>query len=79
MKFDSKVKTWPFWVANIADGYEPSKPAPKPEPIPGLTKDSTHIATADRRGHLFDAPPTPSGPGSVSPTVRLTLHRTPDE
>jgi gamma-glutamyltranspeptidase/glutathione hydrolase len=59
LPFDSKVKTWPYWVANIADGYDPAKAAPKPEPIPGLTKDTTHIAVIDRDGNVFDS--TPSG------------------
>jgi gamma-glutamyltranspeptidase/glutathione hydrolase len=59
LPFDSKVKSWPFWVANIADAYDKSKAAPNLEPIPGLTKDTTHIAIIDREGNVFDA--TPSG------------------
>ncbi len=59
LPFDSKVKSWPYWVANIADAYDPEKAAPSAEPIPGLTKDTTHIAVIDRAGNVFDA--TPSG------------------
>jgi gamma-glutamyltranspeptidase / glutathione hydrolase len=59
LPFDSKVKTWPYWVANIADAYQPEQTAPSLEPIPGLTKDTTHIAVVDKTGNVFDA--TPSG------------------
>ena len=59
LPFDSKVKTWPYWTANIADAYQADKPAPSLEPIPGLTKDTTHIAVIDREGNVFDS--TPSG------------------
>ena len=38
LPFDSKVKTWPFWTANIADAYEPGKAAPAPEPIKGIVR-----------------------------------------
>jgi gamma-glutamyltranspeptidase/glutathione hydrolase len=59
LPFDSKVKTWPYWVANIPDAYRPEAAAPSAEPIPGVTKDTTHIAVIDRDGNVFDA--TPSG------------------
>jgi gamma-glutamyltranspeptidase/glutathione hydrolase len=59
LPFDSKVKTWPYWVANIPDAYEPDKPMPNAEPIRGLTKDTTHISVIDRDGNVFDS--TPSG------------------
>jgi gamma-glutamyltranspeptidase / glutathione hydrolase len=59
LPFDSKVKTWPYWIANIADAYQPEQAAPGAEPIPGLTKDTTHIAVIDKAGNVFDA--TPSG------------------
>ena len=29
LPFDSKVKEWPYWVANIADGAKPGQPAPE--------------------------------------------------
>jgi gamma-glutamyltranspeptidase/glutathione hydrolase len=59
LPFDSRVKTWPYWVANIADAYQPGAPVPNPEPIRGLAKDTTHIAIIDRDGNVFDS--TPSG------------------
>jgi gamma-glutamyltranspeptidase/glutathione hydrolase len=59
LPFDSKVKRWDYWVANIADAYEPNKPTPSLEPIKGLAKDTTHIAIIDRDGNVFDS--TPSG------------------
>jgi gamma-glutamyltranspeptidase/glutathione hydrolase len=64
--FDTKVKAWPFWVANIADGYRPGQIAPEAEPLRGTTKDTTHIAIIDKDGNIFDS--TPSGgwvPGAV--------------
>ena len=59
LPFDSTVKTWPYWTANIADAYEPGKAAPAPEPIKGIVKDTTHISVIDRDGNVFDS--TPSG------------------
>ena len=59
LPFDSKVKSWPYWVANIPDAYEPGAPVPNPEPIRGLAKDTTHISVIDRDGNVFDS--TPSG------------------
>ena len=59
LPFDSHVKTWPFWVANIADGRRPGAPAPDAEPIRGTQKDTTHIAIIDKDGNVFDS--TPSG------------------
>ena len=66
LPFDSKVKEWKYWVANIADGYKPDQPAPNAEPLGGTTKDTTHIAIIDKEGNIFDS--TPSGgwiPGAV--------------
>jgi len=59
LPFDSKVKEWKYWVANIADGAKPGQPAPEGEPIRGTLKDTTHIAIVDRAGNVFDS--TPSG------------------
>jgi gamma-glutamyltranspeptidase/glutathione hydrolase len=66
LPFDTKVKEWKYWVANIADGYRPGQPAPDAEPLRGAVKDTTHIAIIDRDGNVFDS--TPSGgwvPGAV--------------
>jgi gamma-glutamyltranspeptidase/glutathione hydrolase len=66
LPFDSKVKEWKYWVANIADAYSPNQPRPDAEPLRGTTKDTTHIAIIDRDGNIFDS--TPSGgwiPGAV--------------
>ena len=59
LTFDSKVKTWPFWVANLADAVQPGAKAPNAEPIRGTFKDTTHIAVIDKDGNVFDS--TPSG------------------
>ncbi|OFW17975.1 MAG: hypothetical protein A3H97_07625 [Acidobacteria bacterium RIFCSPLOWO2_02_FULL_65_29] len=66
LPFDSKVKEWKYWVANIQDGYTPQAPAPNAEPLRGTIKDTTHIAVIDKDGNVFDS--TPSGgwvPGGV--------------
>jgi gamma-glutamyltranspeptidase/glutathione hydrolase len=59
LPFDPRVKTWPYWVANIKDDTRPGGPAPDAEPIRGTLKDTTHIAVIDKDGNIFDA--TPSG------------------
>src|SRR5262245_45551176 len=59
LPFDSKVKEWKYWVANIKNGANPGQPAPNAEPIRGTVKDTTHIAIIDNAGNVFDS--TPSG------------------
>ncbi len=59
LPFDSKVKEWKYWVANIADGARPGQPVPNAEPIRGTIKDTTHISVIDKNGNMFDS--TPSG------------------
>jgi gamma-glutamyltranspeptidase/glutathione hydrolase len=64
LAFDSRVKEWPYWVANIKDDPKnvdtrPGAPSPNAEPIRGTLKDTTHIAVIDKDGNIFDA--TPSG------------------
>src|SRR5215813_12093792 len=59
LPFDSKVKEWKYWVANITDAAKPGQPAPDAEPIRGTVKDTTHIAIVDKSGNVFDS--TPSG------------------
>jgi gamma-glutamyltranspeptidase/glutathione hydrolase len=59
LPFDSSVKEWKYWVANVIDGAKPGAPAPNAEPIRGTLKDTTHIAVIDRAGNIFDS--TPSG------------------
>ncbi len=66
LPYDSHVKEWKYWVANIADGYQPGAPTPDAEPLRGTIKDTTHISIIDRGGNIFDS--TPSGgwvPGAV--------------
>jgi len=58
LPFDSKVKQWNYWVANI-EKATPAGPLPDPEPITGGDRDTTHIAIIDRDGNIFDS--TPSG------------------
>ena len=55
LPFDSKVKEWKYWVANIKDGYDPGQP----RPVTTIVKDTTHISIVDRDGNVFDS--TPSG------------------
>jgi gamma-glutamyltranspeptidase/glutathione hydrolase len=57
--YDSKVKSWPYWVANIKDAGQPGDKIVDPEPIAGAIKDTTHISIIDKDGNIFDA--TPSG------------------
>jgi len=59
MAFDSKVKEWTYWAANIADGTKSGGRVPNAEPIRGTLKDTTHISVIDKEGNIFDA--TPSG------------------
>jgi gamma-glutamyltranspeptidase/glutathione hydrolase len=59
LPFDTKVKEWKYWVANIPDGTKLGGSAPDAEPIRGTLKDTTHISIIDKEGNIFDA--TPSG------------------
>jgi gamma-glutamyltranspeptidase/glutathione hydrolase len=61
LPFDSRVKEWKYWVADIADAPERRPPAPDSDHdvIDGTIKDTTHIAVIDKDGNVFDA--TPSG------------------
>jgi gamma-glutamyltranspeptidase/glutathione hydrolase len=59
LPFDSKVKEWKYWVANITDAKSPGDAAPDAEPIRGTRKDTTHISVIDKEGNVFDS--TPSG------------------
>jgi gamma-glutamyltranspeptidase / glutathione hydrolase len=58
LPFDSKVKQWDYWIANI-ENAAPAGPLPDAEPVAGAFKDTTHIAIIDRDGNIFDS--TPSG------------------
>ena len=60
LAFDSKVKTWPYWVAKIADGtkYVEGGSA-EAELLQGIARDTTHISVIDKDGNVFDS--TPSG------------------
>jgi gamma-glutamyltranspeptidase / glutathione hydrolase len=63
LPFDSRVKEWKYWVADIADAPERRPPAPDSDQDvidgTGMIKDTTHIAVIDKDGNMFDA--TPSG------------------
>jgi len=59
LPYDSRVKQWTYWAANIIDGATPGERGPEAEPIRGTVKDTTHIAVIDRAGNIFDS--TPSG------------------
>ena len=65
-KYDSKVKQWTFWKANVADGVTPRTRSGDEENTPDVVKDTTHMAVIDKDGNIFDV--TPSGgwvPGAV--------------
>ena len=59
LPYDSKVKTWPYWIANIADAVTTQPQASDDDPTHGVVKDTTHISVIDRDGNVFDS--TPSG------------------
>jgi gamma-glutamyltranspeptidase/glutathione hydrolase len=72
LKYDSKVKTWPYWRADVHNHAQLASPtdaqllASLGRDAAGVSKDTTHIAVIDKDGNLFDA--TPSGgwvPGAV--------------
>jgi gamma-glutamyltranspeptidase/glutathione hydrolase len=59
LPFDSKVKTWTYWVADMKDATQTEPPVPQQDLTAGVTKDTTHISVIDKDGNVFDA--TPSG------------------
>jgi gamma-glutamyltranspeptidase / glutathione hydrolase len=58
LRFDSKVKSWSYWIANLPNATE-ERQAPGQDLTAGVTKDTTHISVIDRDGNVFDS--TPSG------------------
>jgi gamma-glutamyltranspeptidase/glutathione hydrolase len=74
LKYDSKVKQWTFWKANVQSAVTTrtnsgdaggGNPSGLPDSA-GIVKDTTHMAIVDRDGNIFDV--TPSGgwvPGAV--------------
>lgn len=66
LKYDSTVKQWTYWKANIVGGTTPRVRGADEENSPAVVKDTTHMAVIDKAGNIFDA--TPSGgwvPGAV--------------
>ena len=59
LPYDSKVKEWNYWVADLAKAENPKKPDSDPEPVRGTHQDTTHISVIDKDGNMFDS--TPSG------------------
>jgi gamma-glutamyltranspeptidase/glutathione hydrolase len=59
LPFDSRVKQWAYWVANIKEAAQPGEPLVDSEPVASGLKDTTHIAIIDKDGNVFDS--TPSG------------------
>ena len=65
LKYDTAVKVWPYWKANVRDLT--TSTAPKDAELlaslgrdsGGVSKDTTHIAIVDKDGNIFDV--TPSG------------------
>jgi gamma-glutamyltranspeptidase/glutathione hydrolase len=75
LRFDSQVKAWPYWKANVRDTGTTAGSASDPmflaslgQDSAGVSKDTTHIAVIDKDGNLFDV--TPSG-GWVTGAVIL--------
>jgi gamma-glutamyltranspeptidase/glutathione hydrolase len=73
LRFDSHVKVWPYWKANILATTLSARAASDPlllsslgQDSAGVSKDTTHMAVIDKDGNVFDV--TPSGgwvPGAV--------------
>jgi gamma-glutamyltranspeptidase/glutathione hydrolase len=72
MKYDTHVKSWPFWKAEVNDVTQLTSPSQnQPETVladlrasrgldsSGISKDTTHVSIVDKEGNLFDC--TPSG------------------
>ena len=65
LTYDSKVKQWPFWKANVKDGTTDTARADSRgmaslgQDSAGVVKDTTHMAVIDKDGNIFDV--TPSG------------------
>ena len=65
LKYDSKVKQWPYWKASV-EGATPRSQSGDEVNAPAIQKDTTHMAVIDKDGNIFDV--TPSGgwiPGAV--------------
>ena len=64
LKYDSKVKQWTFWKANVQSAV--TTRTNSGDDSSGIVKDTTHMAIVDKDGNIFDV--TPSGgwvPGAV--------------
>ena len=65
MKYDSQVKEWTYWKADVKDVTTETAPsglarmASLGQDSAGVMKDTTHITVIDKEGNIFDA--TPSG------------------
>ena len=63
MKYDSQVKTWPYWKANVSEN-SPLASSSREDQLAslgrdsaGISKDTTHMSVVDKDGNLFDATP----------------------
>ncbi len=66
LKYDSKVKQWTFWKANVENATTARTDQAADADSSGIVKDTTHMAVIDKDGNIFDV--TPSGgwvPGAV--------------
>ena len=73
LRFDSQVKTWPYWKADVRASSTSARAVSDPlllsslgQDSAGVSKDTTHMAVVDKEGNIFDV--TPSGgwvPGAV--------------
>jgi gamma-glutamyltranspeptidase / glutathione hydrolase len=58
LKYDSKVKQWTFWKANVENATTARESGDASDSA-GIVKDTTHMAVIDKDGNIFDV--TPSG------------------
>jgi gamma-glutamyltranspeptidase/glutathione hydrolase len=75
LRFDSQVKVWPYWKADVRASATSARAASDPlllsslgQDSAGVSKDTTHMAVIDKDGNIFDV--TPSG-GWVTGAVIL--------
>jgi gamma-glutamyltranspeptidase / glutathione hydrolase len=62
LPYDSKVKQWPYWKANVKDGAVNRVAMDNASfglDSAGVSKDTTHMSIIDKDGNIFDV--TPSG------------------
>jgi gamma-glutamyltranspeptidase / glutathione hydrolase len=67
LRFDSKVKSWNYWIANLPNAADEQQPPAEADLTAGVIKDTTHISIIDHDGNVFDS--TPSGAWIPTSTI----------